>query len=84
MNIFYICTCQIFNNVKFKTKKKEVKNFIENLTIRQYDDFRRKVLVSCSVTRATYSNWKNGKTVPKHYHEKINAIAEELTGTKIF
>ena len=65
-------------------KKKEVKNFIENLTIRQYEYFRRKVLVSCSVTRATFSNWRNGKTVPMHYHEKINAIAEELTGKTIF
>ena len=65
-------------------KKKEVKKFIENLTVRQYEDFRRKVLFSCSVTRATYSNWRNGKTVPKHYHEKINAIAQEITGNKIF
>lgn len=61
-----------------------MKEFINNLTVREYEIFRRRVLGELNVTRNAFSNWKAGQLPAKRYHEQLNAIAKEITGKTIF
>lgn len=61
-----------------------MKEFLENLTIKQYEVFRSRVIYECCITRNTFANWKGGYPVAKRYQERINKIAEEISGEKIF
>ena len=66
------------------TKKNKMKEFINNLKLREYELFRKRVMDRCCITRNTFANWKSGAPVAKRYREQLNAIALEITGTKIF
>jgi hypothetical protein len=65
-------------------QKKEMKEFINNLTVRQYEIFRMRVMLELNVTRNAFANWKAGKLPAKRYREQLNAIAKEITGKTIF
>lgn len=65
-------------------KKKEMKEFIENLTMREYEQFRKRVMNELNVTRNAFANWKAGQCPAKRYREQLNAIAQEITGKTIF
>ena len=73
--------CSIMTNVN---KKKEMKEFIENLTMREYEMFRKRVMLELNVTRNAFANWKAGHLPAKRYREQLNAIAQEITGKTIF
>jgi hypothetical protein len=46
---------------------------------------RNDILAECRITKATLSNWANGKTsIPFWAQEKINAIARKETGKELF
>lgn len=65
-------------------KKKEMKEFIDNLTMREYEQFRRRVMSQLNVTRNAFANWKAGQLPAKRYREQLNVIAKEITGKTIF
>jgi hypothetical protein len=46
---------------------------------------RERIINDCHITRATFSNWLNGKTpVPFWAKERIDVIVYEEIGKKIF
>ena len=46
---------------------------------------RERIINECQITRATLSNWLNGKTpIPFWAKEKIDVIVMEETGHKVF
>ena len=61
-----------------------MKEFLENLTIKQYEIFRRRVIYECCITRNTFANWKGGYPVAKRFQERINNIATEVCGKTVF
>lgn len=65
-------------------KKKEMKEFIDNLTMREYELFRSRVMNDLNVTRNAFANWKAGQLPAKRYRAPLNAIAQEITGKTIF
>jgi hypothetical protein len=81
LQIVYLCIVQLLTNVK---KINEMKEFIDNLTLREYELFRRKVMYECCITRVTFANWKMGYPVAKRFQERIDEIAKEITGKTIF
>lgn len=62
----------------------KMKVFIENLTLREYKLFRKRVMDRCCITRNTFANWKSGGPVAKRYQEPLDEIAKEITGKTIF
>lgn len=61
-----------------------MKTFIETITVREYELFRRRVMSELNVTRTAFANWKAGQLPAKRYREQLNAIAQEITGKTIF
>lgn len=65
-------------------KKKQMKTFIETITVREYELFRRRVMAELNVTRTAFANWKAGQMPAKRFRAPLNAIAQEITGKTIF
>lgn len=61
-----------------------MKEFINDLTLREYEIFRKKVIDRCCITRTTFSNWKSGLPVANRFHSKLNEIAQEVKGVEIY
>lgn len=54
------------------------------LTARDYELFRRGVIMECRVTNATWSNWTTGKFLPeKKYQSLIDRVAARF-GLTVF
>ncbi|MBQ7387869.1 MAG: hypothetical protein IJW01_00590 [Paludibacteraceae bacterium] len=61
-----------------------MKEFINNLTVREYELFRSRVMSNLNVTRTAFANWKAGQMPAKRFRAPLNAIAQEITGKTIF
>ena len=61
-----------------------MKTFIETITVREYELFRRRVMSELNVTRTAFANWKKGQMPAKRFRAPLNAIAKEITGKTIF
>lgn len=54
------------------------------MTARDYELFRRGVIMECRVTNATWSNWTTGKFLPeKKYQSLIDRVAARF-GLTVF
>ena len=58
--------------------------FIAQINIYDYERFRAACLEACNVSRATWSNWRNGGPVEKKYQPIIDRIATEMFGRAVF
>ena len=65
-------------------KKKTMKEFLQNLTVREYELFRKRVMLELNVTRTAFANWKAGSVPAKRFREPLNKISIEVTGKTIF
>ena len=61
-----------------------MKAFIDNLTLREYEQFRKRVMNELNVTRTCFANWKAGCMPSKRHRDSLNQIATEIKGVEIF
>jgi hypothetical protein len=59
--------------------------FISELSYSNMIKFREHLITVCGISRGTYYNWRNGKTVPKiYFRQKINKLSLELFNKTIY
>ena len=61
-----------------------MKTFIASINIYDYERFRDRVTKECNISRATWSNWINGKGIETKYKPVIDRVATEMFGRTIF
>ena len=58
--------------------------FIASINIYDYERFRDQVMKECNISRATWSNWRNGGSIEKKYKPIIDRVATEMFGHPVF
>lgn len=57
------------------------RDFIEALTIKDYNDVRKRIIRECKITDQVYRNWRNGNSsIP----ELAKPIINEIAGYEVF
>lgn len=79
--------CQILDKVKQNSthiKTSNMETFIASINVYDYEHFRDKVMKECKISRATWSNWINGKGIESKYKPVIDNVAREMFGRTVF
>lgn len=58
-----------------------LKNYLEKQNMYRYLELRQSIIQECNVSRATFSNWRNGKVEPSL---KYKNIINQVSGVKIY
>lgn len=62
-----------------------MREFLTNINIFQYGEFRNRIIEECNISNATWSNWRRGAVEPeKKYKAIIDKIATEMFGAPIY
>ena len=65
-------------------KSSTMEQFIASINIYDYERFRDRVVKECNISRATWSNWINGKGIERKYKPIIDRVATEMFGSPVF
>lgn len=58
--------------------------FIESINIYDYERFRDRCVAECNISRAAWSNWRNGAPISAKYKPIIDRVAQEMFGRCVF